>query len=125
MKYTSSKGVSGRKRQGICFWSCPTESGLFAVWALESLQEIDYGHIFLTSLVYNFIQFLRLHLDGMSFKDALESSSAYLLWKSPPACVFEVAGVLDRVFGYNGYERLDKMNSLCEGRMVGLEGAMG
>lgn len=87
-------------------------------------KESNYGHIFLTSLAYNFIQLLRLHIDGMSFKDVLESSSAYLLWKNPPVCVFEVAGVLDRAFGDNGYERLDKMISLCEGRMVGLDGVM-
>ena len=90
-----------------------------------SLQESNYGHIFLTSLVYNFIQFLRLHLGGMSFKDALESSSAYLLWKNPPTCVFEVAEVLDRAFGDNGYESLDKMNNTCDRRVVGLDGAMG
>ncbi len=88
-------------------------------------KESNYGHIFLTSLAYNFIQFLRLNFDGMSFKDALETSSAYLLWKNPPACVFEVAEVLDRAFGDNGCERSDKMNSLCEGRMVGLGGVMG
>jgi hypothetical protein len=87
-------------------------------------KESNYGHIFLTSIAYNFIQFLSLHLDGMSFKDVLEVSSAYLLWKNPPACVFEVDGVLDRAFGNSGCKGLDKINSLFNGRMVGLDGTM-
>ena len=62
----------------------------------------------------------------MSFKDALEELSAYLLWKNPPKCVFEMQSnqrfnavkmghfhmenKLNRVFGDIGSEGLDKMN---------------
>ncbi|MHC1569887.1 MAG: hypothetical protein ACXQTA_02540 [Candidatus Syntropharchaeales archaeon] len=60
----------------------------------------------------------------MSFKDVLEVTSAFLFWKNPPASVFEVEKVLDHLFGDSGWEGLDKINSLCEGRMVGLDGAM-
>ena len=60
--------------------------------------------------VYNFIQHFRLFLGKISFKDALEELSAYLLWKNPPACVLKVEKELNRVFGDNGFEGLDKMN---------------
>jgi len=31
-------------------------------------KESNYGHIFMLCLVYNFIQYLRIYLDDMSFK---------------------------------------------------------
>jgi hypothetical protein len=46
----------------------------------------------------------------MSFKDALEELSAYLLWKNPPKCVFEMESKLNRVFENIGFEVSDKMN---------------
>jgi len=45
----------------------------------------------------------------MSFKDTLEELSAYLSWKNPPKCVFEMENKLNRVFGDIGSEGLDKM----------------
>ena len=74
-------------------------------------------------LVYNFIQHLRLYLDGMSFKDALEELSAYLLWKSPPKCVFTVEKELNRVFGDIGFKGSDKMDIGSMGSMEILERA--
>jgi hypothetical protein len=73
-------------------------------------KESNYGYFFMVSLVYNIVQYLRLFFDDMSFKDALEELSAYLLWKNPPKCVFEMESELNRVFGNIGSERLDKMN---------------
>jgi hypothetical protein len=40
----------------------------------------------------------------------LEELSAYLLWKNPPKCVFEIESELNRVFENIGSEGLDKMN---------------
>ena len=45
----------------------------------------------------------------MSFKDALEELSAYLLWKNQPRCVSDMENRLNRVFDDIGSERLDKM----------------
>jgi hypothetical protein len=73
-------------------------------------KESNYGYLFMVSLVYNIVQYLRLFFDGMSFKDVLEELSAYLLWKNPPKCVFEIESELNRVFGNIGSEGLDKMN---------------
>jgi hypothetical protein len=53
----------------------------------------------------------------MSFKDTLEELSAYLLWKNPPECVFEMENKLNRVFGDIGSERFDKMNIGSMGSM--------
>ena len=44
------------------------------------------------------------------FKDTLDELSAYLLWKNPPKCVFEMENRLNRVFENIGSEGLDKMN---------------
>jgi len=61
----------------------------------------------------------------MSFKDMLEELSAYLLYKDPPECVFEMENKLsqiedlrftnlrfeiNRVFGNIEYEGSNKMN---------------
>ena len=35
-------------------------------------KESSYGYIFLLSLIYNLVQYLRLYIDGMRFKDVLE-----------------------------------------------------
>jgi hypothetical protein len=73
-------------------------------------KESNYGYLFIVSLVYNIVQYLRLSFDDMSFKDALEELSAYLLWKNPPKCVFEMESKLNRVFENIGFEGSDKMN---------------
>ncbi|VUT27009.1 MAG: hypothetical protein MOIL_01823 [Candidatus Methanolliviera sp. GoM_oil] len=91
-------------------------------------KESNYGYFFMVSLVYNIVQYLRLFFDDMShqksegflgcqkskifkhFKDVLEELSAYLLWKNPPKCVFEMESKLNRVFENIGSEGLDKMN---------------
>jgi hypothetical protein len=56
-------------------------------------------------LVYNFIQYLRLIRIGEGFKDTLEVLSAYLLWKKPPECVFEMEKVLNRISGNIGFKK--------------------
>ena len=60
-------------------------------------KESNYGYIFLVSLVHNIIQHIRLHfrnIKEMRFKDTLNEVSMYLLWKTPPKCVFEIAEVV-------------------------------
>ena len=51
------------------------------------------------SLVYNFIQYMRFYLGEMSFKDVLGELSAYLSYKNPPKCVFNMEKALNLVFG--------------------------
>ncbi|MGB7001696.1 MAG: transposase [Halobacteriota archaeon] len=80
-------------------------------------KESNYGYIFLLSLIYNLLQYLRLYFDGMSFKDVLEQLSFYLLWKSPPKSVYSLAEPLNRVLENIGSGRLNKIN-------VGLLGPM-
>jgi len=88
-------------------------------------KENNYGYLFMVSLVYNIVQYLRLFFNDMSFKDALEELSLYLLYKNPPRCVFKMENklsqiedlrftnlrfVINRVFGNIEYEGVDKMN---------------
>lgn len=73
-------------------------------------KESNYGYIFLLSLIYNLVQYLRLFLDGMSFKDVLELLSFYLLWKKPPKSVFSFAELLNRVLGNIESGGLNKIN---------------
>jgi hypothetical protein len=49
-----------------------------------------------------------LYLGEISFKEALEELSAYLLYKSPPKCVFIVENALNQVFHKIGSKGLDK-----------------
>ena len=47
--------------------------------------------------MHNIIQHIRLYfgkIKEMSFKDTLNAVSMYLLWKTPPECVFEIAEVV-------------------------------
>ena len=60
-------------------------------------KESNYGHIFILCLVYNFIQYLRLYLTHMSFKDVLDGISVYLLRERPPKCAFSVRNALEVV----------------------------
>jgi len=73
-------------------------------------KESNYGYIFILCLVYNFIQYMRLYLTDMSFKDVLEVISAYLLWKHPPKCVFSLGSTLERTLENIGYEKPNKIN---------------
>lgn len=73
-------------------------------------KESNYGYIFILCLVYNFIQYLRIYLPDMSFKDVLENISAYLLWKYPPKCVSSLENVIERMFKNIGYEKPNKIN---------------
>ena len=61
-------------------------------------KESNYGYIFIVSLVYNLVQYLRSFLKGKSFKDVLEELSFYLLWKDPPECVFSLDRILNPIF---------------------------
>jgi hypothetical protein len=60
-------------------------------------KESNYGYIFLLCLAYNVIQYLRLYLPDMSFKDILDGLSAYLLWKKPPKSAVLIEGALKGV----------------------------
>ena len=79
-------------------------------------KESTYGYIFILCLVYNFIQYLRLYLTDMSFKDVLEGISVYLLREHPPKCAFSVRNAFEVVLGNIGSEKLNKIN-------IGLTGA--
>jgi len=60
-------------------------------------KESNHGYIFLVSLVHNIIQHIRLYFGNikeMSFKDILNAVSMYLLWKTPPECVFEISEIV-------------------------------
>jgi hypothetical protein len=79
-------------------------------------KESTYGYIFILCLVYNFIQYLRLYLTDMSFKEVLEGISVYLLREHPPKCAFSVRNAFEVVLGNIGSEKLNKIN-------IGLTGA--
>jgi len=60
-------------------------------------KESNHGYIFLVSLVHNIIQHIRLHfrnIKEIGFKGILNAVSMYLLWKTPPECVFEIAEIV-------------------------------
>jgi len=73
-------------------------------------KDSNYGYLFMVSLVYNIVQYLRLFFVDMRFKDALEELSLYLLYKNPPECVFKMENKLNRVFGDIEFERSDKID---------------
>ena len=60
-------------------------------------KKSNYGYIFILCLVYNFIQYVRLHLADKSFKEVFEELSFYLLWKKPPKCVSQFEKELESV----------------------------
>jgi len=68
---------------------------------------------------------MRFYLGEMSFKDVLEELSAYLSYKNPPKCVFNMEKALNLVFGDIGSKRLDKMDIWFKGCMGVTKGAMG
>jgi hypothetical protein len=73
-------------------------------------KESNYGHIFILCLVYNFIQYMRLYLTDMSFKDVLDGISVYLLRERPPKCVFSLRNAFEGVVGNIGCEKPNKIN---------------
>lgn len=73
-------------------------------------EESNHGHIFILCLVYNFIQYIRLSLTHMSFKDVLEGISVYLLRERPPKCAFSVRNAFEVVLENIGSEKPNKIN---------------
>jgi len=73
-------------------------------------KESNYGDLFIRFLIYNFIQYLRIKIDNMSFKEVLDNLSLYLLWKYPPKCVFEMENLLSNFFIDMGYNQSDQSN---------------
>jgi hypothetical protein len=73
-------------------------------------KESNYGYIFLICLVYNFIQYLRLHIHDKSFKDTLDGLSAYLLSKRPPKAAALMDAALKEAYVNIGYDGVNKMN---------------
>jgi hypothetical protein len=73
-------------------------------------KESNYGHIFILCLVYNFIQYMRLYLTDISFKDVLDGISVYLLRERPPKCVFSVRNAFEGALGNIGCEKPNKIN---------------
>jgi hypothetical protein len=55
--------------------------------------------MFYSLMKYNFIQYMRLYLTDMSFKDVLEGISVYLLRERPPKCAFSVRNAFKGVLG--------------------------
>lgn len=74
-------------------------------------KESNYGQIFILCLVYNFIQYLRLYLTDMSFKDVLEGISVYLLRERLPECVASLENAIERIFEDKGCESSNKINT--------------
>lgn len=86
-------------------------------------KESNYGHIFILCLVYNVIQYMRLYLTDMSFKDVLEGISVYLLRERPPKCAFSVRNAFKGVLGNIGCEKPNKINNKLTGTTL-LSGAL-
>ena len=74
-------------------------------------KESNYGHIFMLCLVYNFIQYLRLYLTDLSFKDVLDALSAYLLVARQPKCLVDLETVFERLSGNMGHKVRNEINS--------------
>ena len=73
-------------------------------------KESNYGFIFLACMVYNFVQYISTQLHDMSFKDVLESLSAYLIWADPPECVLIHGETFEELLKDIGYELPNRMN---------------
>jgi hypothetical protein len=73
-------------------------------------KKSNYGNLFITFLIHNFIQSLRQKTDNMSFKDVLDNISLYLLWKYPPKCVFEMENLLNNFYENMDFKCPDKLN---------------
>lgn len=73
-------------------------------------KQSNYGDLFIRFLIHNFIQYLRLKIDNMSTKEILENLTLYLLWKSPPKCVFDFEKLLSGLSIDTGFDRLSHLN---------------
>ena len=62
-------------------------------------------------LVYNFIQYLRMYLDDLSFEDVLDALSAYLLREHPPKCLLELETAFEKMSGNIGHKVRNEINS--------------
>jgi len=78
-------------------------------------KESIYGHIFMLCLVYNFIQYLRMYLADLSFKDVLDALSAYLMREHPPKCLLELETAFERMSGNIGPKVRNEINSCLTG----------
>jgi hypothetical protein len=74
-------------------------------------KESNYGHIFMLCLVYNFIQYLRMYLDGLSFKGVLGALSTYLLIAHPPKCLVELETAFEKMSRNIGHKVRNEINS--------------
>jgi hypothetical protein len=73
-------------------------------------KESNYGHIFMLCLVYNFIQYLRMYLDGLSFKDVLGAMSIYLLSAHPPKCLVDLETAFEKMSKNIGHKVRNGIN---------------
>jgi hypothetical protein len=60
-------------------------------------KESNYGHIFMLCLVYNFIQYLRVYLDGLSFKGVSYTLATYLPITHPAKCLVELETAFEKM----------------------------
>ncbi|MBL7117821.1 MAG: transposase [Candidatus Syntrophoarchaeum sp.] len=74
-------------------------------------KESNYGFIFLACVVYNFVQYMSTQLPDTSFKDVLDSVSAYLMWANPPECVFALGETFEELLINIGYEVPNRTNT--------------
>ena len=74
-------------------------------------KESNYGHILMLCLVYNFIQYLRMYLDGLSFKDVLGALSTYLLIAHPPKCLVDLETAFEKMSRNIGHKVRNEINS--------------
>ncbi len=73
-------------------------------------KKSNYGNLFITFLRQNFVQYLRLKLGNMSFKEISDNLSLYLLWKYPPKCVFEMEKLLSNSIIDMGFRWQNQLN---------------
>ena len=81
-------------------------------------KESNYGFIFLVCVVYNFVQYMSSQLPDMSFKDVLESVSAYLMYVDPPKCAFTLGETFEGLLRDIGYEAPNRINTELMGAIT-------
>ena len=62
-------------------------------------------------LVYNFIQYLRIYLDGLRFKEVLDALSSYLLRKHPPKSLLELETAFEKMSRNIGPKVCNEINA--------------
>ena len=83
-------------------------------------KESNYGHIFILCLVYNFVQYLRLYLTDMGFKDVSDGIAVYLLRERPPKCSFSVRNAFEGALGNICSEKLNKIKRILKNPQTNL-----